>query len=376
MKTGQVKGFKDFLGEEASRRKNMISIIEEQFEKYGFEKAETPVIENKDFVVGENLNDEAVRDVFKLTDRGKRKLALRYEFTFQLKRIADRQKLPFKRYEIGYVFRDEPIKKGRLRQFIQCDADIIGSSLKDEAELLAMIMKIYKKLGIKVKIFVNNRKLINEILSEEKVKEEDVSQVIREIDKLDKIPLNEIARNLSEYKAEKVLDIFGKKEKFFEKYQAYKEIKELKKISKLFGVEFEFKPTLARGLSYYNGTVFEVWSEKLGVSLGGGGSYLVNNTQATGFSFGLEPISLLAKTKPTNIDYLIISLGQDAPTINLAEKLRKKFTVQTLFDKSVGKAMEYANAKNISKVIVVGEKEADSGKFKVKEMESGEETNL
>ena len=99
-----IKGFKDFVGVEALKRKEMINIIEEQFELYGFEIAETPIIESEKFVKGENSEDEAVRDVFKLKDRGKRELALRFEFTFQLKRLAKNQKLPFKRYQIGYNF--------------------------------------------------------------------------------------------------------------------------------------------------------------------------------------------------------------------------------------------------------------------------------
>ncbi|MBU4116795.1 MAG: ATP phosphoribosyltransferase regulatory subunit, partial [Nanoarchaeota archaeon] len=134
MKTDLVKGFKDYAGKEAQKRAQIKNIIVETFEQYGFEPAETPIIEYEEFVKGNNSQDEAVRDVFKLKDRGKRKLALRYEFTFQLKRLAKNKKLPYKRYQIGPVFRDEPIRPGRTRQFIQCDADIIGSTIKDEAE--------------------------------------------------------------------------------------------------------------------------------------------------------------------------------------------------------------------------------------------------
>ncbi|MFH1521540.1 MAG: ATP phosphoribosyltransferase regulatory subunit, partial [archaeon] len=114
MKTQTVKGFQDATGEDALKRMKVKKIIQEQFELYGFEPAETPTIEFEEFVKGDNINDEAVRDVFKLEDRGKRKLALRFEFTFQLKRIAKNQKLPYKRFQIGTVFRDEPIRKGRI----------------------------------------------------------------------------------------------------------------------------------------------------------------------------------------------------------------------------------------------------------------------
>src|SRR3989344_9471296 len=131
-----VKGFKDFTGEEASKREKIRNIIVDNFKRYGFEPAETPIVEYESFVKGNNEQDEAVSDIFKLEDKGKRKLALRYEFTFQLKRLAQNKKLPYKRYQIGEVFRDEPVKPGRLRQFTQCDVDIVGSTLKDEAEVL------------------------------------------------------------------------------------------------------------------------------------------------------------------------------------------------------------------------------------------------
>src|SRR3989338_5451660 len=133
-----IKGFKDYTGEEAKKRAEIKKILVETFEKYGFEPAETPVIEAEEFVRGENANDEAVSDIYKLEDKGKRKLALRYEFTFQLKRLAKNKKLPYKRYQIGEVFRDEPTSSNRFRQFTQGDADIIGSSIKEDVEILSL----------------------------------------------------------------------------------------------------------------------------------------------------------------------------------------------------------------------------------------------
>ncbi|MFA4960288.1 MAG: ATP phosphoribosyltransferase regulatory subunit [Candidatus Pacearchaeota archaeon] len=372
-----IKGFKDFIGEEAKKREKIVEIIRKQFRLYGFEPAETPIIENEEFVTGENANDEAVRDIFRLKDRGKRELGLRYEFTFQLKRIAKNQKLPYKRYQIGYVFRDEPIKKGRSRQFIQCDADIIGSTTKDDAECLAMAYKIFSELKMPIKIYVNNRKLINEILVAEKIEEKNRAQVIRELDKLDKLSKVEVANNLKKYGAEKLLKIFGQKEKEFEKYNFYNEIKELKKYCKLYDLEIEFRPFLARGLSYYNGNIFEVWSNDLNVSLAGGGSYLINDTQSTGISFGFEPISLLAKVDDEKIKCQIISINQDETAVKIAEKLRQKGTpIMLMLDKTVSKAIEYANIKKVEKVIFIGAEEVKKKKFKVKDMENGKEEML
>jgi len=372
-----VKGFSDYVGAEALRRAKIRKVILEQFELYGFEPAETPTIEFEEFVKGENANDEAVRDVFKLEDRGGRKLALRYEFTFQLKRIARNQKLPYKRFQLGVVFRDEPIREGRSRQFIQCDVDTIGSTIKDEAEILAVVDGIFKALGISVKTYINNRKLINEILVSENIAEKDREQVIRELDKLDKLSPKEVADNLKRLGAEKLLKIFTGEEKDFVKYNFYKEIKELKKYCKGYGVKVEFRPFLARGLSYYNGSVFEVWSDELNVSLAGGGSYLIDKVQSTGIAFGFEPICLLSKIEGDKTKVQIISIGEDVAAMGLASKLRENgVSVSVLLDKGIGKAMEYANAKGVGKVVFVGADEVKKGKFKVKDMVSGDEKML
>jgi len=377
MSSETVKGFQDFLGEEAKKREKMIEIIRNQFNLFGFEPAETPIIEKEDFVRGKNQNDEAVRDIFSLEDRGKRNLALRFEFTFQLKRIAKNQKLPYKRYQIGYVFRDEPIRAGRLRQFIQCDADVIGSSVKEEAELMAMAKNVFQELKIPAKIYVNNRKLINEILEDKKIAERDREQVIRELDKLDKLSKEEVAKNLKEYDAEKLVEIFTAKEKTFEKYNFYGEIKKLKDLCVGYGVEVEFRPFLARGLSYYNGTVFEIWAEELGVALTGGGSYLVEGIQSTGISFGLEPLFLISKVDYENKTVMLLSMSQDKQAISLAQKLReKKVPIVLLTDKSPSKALDYANAKKIEKVLIIGEDEVKNKKYTLKNMKTGKEERL
>ena len=377
VKTETVKGFRDYLAKDAKKREKIISIIKNNFEIFGYEPAEPPLIEFEEFVRGDNQNDEAVRDIFKLEDRGKRKLALRYEHTFQLKRIAKKQKLPYKRYQIGFAFRDEPIREGRTRQFIQADADVVGSTLKDEAENCKIIKNIFEELKIPIKIYINNRKLINEILVSENIKEKDRENVIREIDKLDKLSQKEVADNLKKYNAEKILKIFLQKETAFEKYSYYKEVKELEKYCKIFGVDVEFRPYLARGLAYYNGTVFEVWSNKLNVSIMGGGSYLIGDTQSTGISFGLEPIFLVSEIEGDPIDYLILSLNQDKESIKIANTLRNKNKkVQLMMDKTLKKALDYANSKEISKVIVVGENEVKSEKVKIKNMNSGKEKEI
>jgi len=152
-----VKGFRDFVGADALKRAKVIGIIRRQFELYGFEPAETPAIEYEEFVKGDNEGDGVISDIFKLRDKGKRKLALKYELTFPLKRIARNQRLPYKRYQIEPVFRDEPISANRFRQFVQCDADVVGSSTKDEAEVLSLAKKILDELGIDCVVYFNSR---------------------------------------------------------------------------------------------------------------------------------------------------------------------------------------------------------------------------
>ncbi len=372
-----VKGFRDYTGEEAERRERIREIIVRTFKLYGFEPVETPVIEREEFVRGNNQQDGAVSDVFQLQDKGKRELALRYEFTFQLKRLAKNKKLPYKRYQIGEVFRDEPVSSNRFRQFTQCDADVVGSSMRDEAEVLALTKNFFDDLGINSIIYINNRKLVNEILEEQKIKESDRQQVMRELDKIGKIKDSEILKNLRKYGAEKVVGILKRPESYFEKYSFYKDIKELKKYCKEYGLEVEFLPTFVRGLSYYNGSVFEVRTSDMKESVAGGGSYLVDGIQATGISFGLERVESLAKIDVVKKEIVVISINQDKNSIKLAEKLRENnVSVNLITDKSISKALEYTNSYKIPYVVFVGEEEVKKGKFKLRDMKSGNEEML
>jgi len=374
--TETVKGFGDYTGIEAAKRQKIKGILASIFKLYGFELSETPIIEFEEFVRRDNTNDEAVSDVFSLEDKGKRKLALRYEFTFQLKRIASNKKLPFKRYQIGEVFRDEPTTGNRFRQFTQCDIDTVGSTLKEEAEILRIVDEITKELGIKAEIFVNNRKLLNEIMQEQKISEKDRKNVIKEVDKLDKLNEKEVKENLKKYNADKVLEVFKKPEKYFEKYASYKEIKELENYCQMYGVKINFQPSLARGLSYYNGSVFEIKTKEMKETICGGGSYVINNIQSTGISFGLERLYQLAKIKINDLKVLLISIGKDKETLGLAEKLRKNNIPCVVMYGKVTKALEYANSYGINYVIFVGEEEIKKKKFLLKDMKTGKESFL
>jgi histidyl-tRNA synthetase len=369
-----VKGFKDYSGEEARKKAEIRKILVETFEKHGFEPAETPIIEYEEFVKGENSDDEVISDIFKLKDKGNRDLAMRYEFTFQLNRLAKNKKLPYKRYQIGEVFRDEPISSKRFRQFTQCDVDVVSSTIRDEAEILAMSYEVLEKLGIEPVILINNRKLMNEILDNEGIKQKE--SVLREIDKYDKLGEKQAIKNLKKYKAEKVLGILKQNPEFFRKYKSFSEIEELIKYCKIYGVDVLFSPTVVRGLSYYNGNVFEIKITGIKETLAAGGSYLCGETQATGISFGLERLMLVSKIKSEDEKTLIISLNQDKKAIEIAQKLRKKNHVASIYYGKPSKALEYADSYNFQKVIFVGSKEIKAKKFKIKDMKTGKESLL
>ncbi|MEK6917552.1 MAG: ATP phosphoribosyltransferase regulatory subunit [Nanoarchaeota archaeon] len=371
-----VKGFRDYIGEEAEKREEIRKIIVAAFERYGFEPAETPIIEFEEFVKGDNQNDEAVSDIFKLKDKGERNLALRYEFTFQLKRIAKNKKLPYKRYQIGQVFRDEPISSNRFRQFTQCDVDTIGSTTKDEAEILTLTYEILNELGIKPIVLINSRKLLNEILDDNKISEKNKSQVLREIDKYDKLSEKEVKDNLKKLGAEKVVDSLKKGEKYFSKFDGYKDVISLMEYCKTYGIKVVFSPTIVRGLSYYNGNVFEIKTEGIKETIVGGGSYMIEGFQSTGLSFGLERLCVLAKLKEEKEKYLVVSLEQDREAIKLTQKLREKNLQVSICYGKPSKALEYANSYKINKVIFVGSQEVKSKKFKVKDMKTGKESVL
>jgi histidyl-tRNA synthetase len=374
--TETVKGFKDYTGEEARKRAGIRKILVDTFEKYNFEPAETPIVEYREFVRGENKQDEAVSDIFKLKDKGERDLALRYEFTFQLKRLMQNKKLPYKRYQIGEVFRDEPVTGNRFRQFVQCDVDIIGSKIRDEAEILSVAKEVLQKIGIKYAIYFNNRKLLNEIILEQGVTGNNRIAVIKEIDKLDKSSEKEVKDNLKKYKAEKIIDTLKKPESYFAKYPSYNEIKEFEEYLKLYNVKAVFSPSLARGLSYYNGTVFEIKTDKMKETICGGGSYEFNRIQCTGISLGLDRLSVLANFEFGKDSYLIVSLDEDKQAIKIAESLREKGNSASIYYGKPSKALEYANSYNIQNVIFVGAEEVKTKKFTIKDMKTGKEKLL
>lgn len=394
-----VKGFQDILPPESLKRNAVKKIVEKYFQLYGFLPVETPIVEYDELMRPDTLpteeQDEAVSDRFRFQDRGGRNLGLRYEFTFQLQRIFKLNpniKLPFKRYQIGEVFRDEPISASRFRQFTQCDVDVIGdSSIKSDVECLALFSNILKELNIEFEIEVNNRKLLTAIIESVEIKQ--IRNVMKELDKLEKIGADEVKANLKKYTSTNqvitLLKLLEKPIEFFKEnaFDGIEEIDELVKTAKYYGIKINFNPFLARGLSYYTGNIFEIRAidenkKKLTIAAGGRydksvGKFITREIPAVGISFGLERLTSLAKIENTFLPKtLLISISQEKEAIKLANNLREKnISCSISFDK-IGKALEYANSYAIPFAIFVGAEEIEKKKFKLKNMQSGEEKML
>ena len=388
-----VKGFQDYLPPESLKRDAVRRIIEKQFKLHGFVPIETPVIEFDELMRSENLNEEdAVSERFKLNDRAGRNLGLRYEFTFQLARIFKQNptiKLPFKRYQIGEVFRDEPTGAGRFRQFTQCDVDIIGdSSLEADTECLSVVKDILNDLKIKFEVNINNRKLLKAII--ESVQMTDIKNVMKELDKIEKFGTDEIKSSLRKYAdPNQIVTLFKILEKdlsFFVEnaFDGAAELAGLVEACKDYGIkEIKINPFLVRGFAYYTGNVFEVKiaGEKNTIAAGGRydntvGKYINRQIPAVGISFGLERVVQLANIPVETTKAMLISIEQDKSTIKLAKTLRKENISCITTSEKPGKAMELANSLGVQKVIFIGDAEISQKKFKIRDMKTGEERLL
>lgn len=396
-----VKGFQDYLPPESLKREAIRKIAEKHYKLHGFLPVETPVIELDELMRPDSLTnepaDEAVADRFKLQDRGGRNLGLRYEFTFQLARIFKENpniKLPFKRFQIGPVFRDEPIRTGRTRQFIQCDADIIGdSAISADAECIAVVNSIFEELGISSEIVLNNKKLATAII--ESVEIDEHKQVMRELDKIDKLGVDTVKANLKQYtSSNQVVTLFKLLEKdikFFEDnaFDGAEEVQELLKLCGFYGISARFAPSLMRGLAYYTGNIFEAKLRGKNTSIAGGGrydnsvgKYINRSVPAVGFSFSIEAIiglceEEIAKLKTEPIpSALIISFNQYEEAVKLSQQLRKSEISCSVTEGQPSKALDFANSQKIPFVIFIGEEEIEKQKLKVKNMQTGEEKLL
>jgi histidyl-tRNA synthetase len=398
------RGMRDFPPEEKILRDEVISVLKGIFELYGFSPLETPVVERWEVLSAKySGGEEILKETFKLTDQGGRQLGLRYDLTVPLARFVGMNptiKRPFKRYQIGTVYRDGPIKKGRTREFYQCDADIVGSSSPlADAECVQLALDVFEKLGIDVEVKINNRKVLYELAQAAEIPEELTEAAILSLDKLEKIGpdgvLREmIERGIARVSAERFLSGAQDREAL-KKGEGYRELEPV--LSALRDPRVVWTPSLARGLSYYTGTIYEVYAKNSSVtgSLAAGGRYdnmieqFLGGSEkipAVGISFGLEPILEVLKEKhPNRIMRKTVTQVYVIPFKTLLAEGRaicqqlRRAGIKTDMDfsaKGISDGLKYANAYEIPFVVIVGPDEVAAGKVKLRDMRSGEEKLL
>ena len=409
-----VKGTYDYLPEQQKIRNYINDTLKEVFEEYGYQPLETPILCYYDLLAGKyDENNDILKEIYQLTDQGNRNLGLRYDLTVPFAKciaITKDLRLPFKRYEIGRVFRNGPVKTGRDREFIQCDVDVVGiSGQMIEAEIISLFIVGCEKLDIDVLIKYNSRNLMSGLIKEQNIADELVSSVITIIDKLEKISETEIIEEfnkigISQEITLNLLNIFklniNELNKLYENTnnelikKGLTEIKELEAYIIKLGIQdkTKFVATLARGQDYYTGNVFEAYCQELTSSIGGGGRYdnmitdFINDGNqypAVGISFGLSSLyEILRKREQFKnkslIDIYIIPLNTKKESLILANNLRKlNYKVDLeMNDKKLKKSFEFANRENIPYVIVLGENEVNNNYFNLKNMSTGQEDKI
>ncbi|HLD04805.1 MAG TPA: histidine--tRNA ligase [Candidatus Nanoarchaeia archaeon] len=413
-----AKGTRDFAPEEKIVRERVVQILRETFEEYGYSPLETPILCRYDVLSAKYAGgSEILKETFRLKDQGERELALRYDLTVPLSKfvgINPQLKMPFKRYEIGRVFRDGPLKLGRYREFWQCDVDIVGSPTgMADAEILLLTSAALRKLQLNSYIEVNSRNILEGIMDYAGITGEQRMEAIISLDKIKKIGEEAVrkemqSKDIAEEAIEKLMnaanligknmEILDKLKKILTSETGKKGIEEIEQILQFLEASqvtnVRFTPSLARGLAYYTGPVFEAFLEnsKITSSIAGGGRYdnmigqfLGGKKEypATGISFGLDVITeamkLLQKAEQkTVVEIYVIPIGTPLESMKICEELREA-TIKCDIDlnkKGISKNLDYANSLGIPYVLFVGENELKARQFKLKNMKEGSEEML
>lgn len=403
----KVKGTSDYYPEEMKIRNLIKNSLSSAADRFGFQEISFPSIETMDLLTKKS-GEEIKTQIFRLEKQGKEELGLRFEATASSARMfIDIQKKipkPVKWYCTVQNWRYEQPQKGRDREFFQFNAEIYGSSnTKSDAEVISLAIECLKSLGLKESDFIvkiNNRKLLSGFLNN--ITKKDKEAIIRIIDKKEKISKDEFNNELKSLKLTedniKDINTFINADSFKEieslnlNNDAQDGLQELKTLFQLLKIykNIKFMPSIARGLAYYTGTVFEIFDSKGKFrSICGGGRYdnMIKlfggqDEAATGFAIGLSTLTLLLKEKKLikeeddTIDYYIVSVNPmtDDTVFEIASKLRKKYSVVTdINGRNLKKQFNEANKLNAKKVIIVGEEELKTNSVKLKDMESGKE---
>ena len=431
------KGTRDFTPLEMIKRNYIFNTIRSVFEKYAFLPIETPTMENLSTLMGK-YGEEGDRLLFKVLNSGDflsgvdfsnktaNQLApqicekgLRYDLTVPFARFVVQHQneltFPFKRYQMQPVWRADRPQKGRYREFYQCDVDVIGSnSLINEVELIQITLEIFQKLGINIVVKINNRKILSGI-AEVVGQPDKITDICVAIDKIDKIGKEKVCEELLSRdipqeaitKIEPFFDFTGDNQTkidFLQQFFASSEIglKGVEEIQAILNYcnalsinEPELDITLARGLNYYTGAIFEVKTTDVTMgSISGGGRYDdltgifgLKNMSGVGISYGaeriydvLEELQLFPTELGAPIKIIFLNFGEkeELYALQALQMLRKHGVAAEIFpDRAkIGKQMNYANAKGIPFVVMAGENEMNENMFTLKNMETGEQSKV
>lgn len=435
------KGTRDYSPEVMVKRNYIFDTIKSVFKLYGYMPLETPAMENLSTLMGK-YGEEGDKLLFKILNSGDfignipenelleknsvkltNKIAekgLRYDLTVPFARFVVQHQneltFPFKRYQIQPVWRADRPQKGRYREFYQCDVDVVGSdSLLHEVELIQMVDEVYRRLKINVRLLINNRKIlagIAEIIGYP----DQLTDITVAIDKMDKIGLENVNAELREKgiteeaiaKLQPILDLQGDNEEKLEKLRSILKdsatgLKGVEELTVVFdyikelgiGTEIKLDLTLARGLSYYTGAIFEVKAldAEIGSITGGGryddltGIFGLKNMSGVGISFGADRIfdvmnqlDLFPKDNTTTTQILFVNFGskEEMYCLPLLKELRAAGINAEIYPEAakMKKQMGYADKKGIPFVALVGENEMQEGVVSLKNMTTGEQTNV
>ncbi|PIE51020.1 MAG: histidine--tRNA ligase [Flavobacteriales bacterium] len=440
MKPSLAKGTRDFASQEVIKRRYIKEVLQRNFELFGFEPLETPSFENLSTLTGK-YGEEGDRLIFKILKSGDftkktkdedwqnksfQKLtsqisdkALRYDLTVPFARFVamnhGKLSLPFKRYQIQPVWRADRPQKGRFREFYQCDADVVGSeSLWQEVDLVQLYLKSFQDLKIAVKVHFNNRKILSGLAEYADISNQLIDFTVA-LDKLDKVGKDGVIKELKEKQIsdeaiaklsflfdgksqEEVLSLL--REKFENSEIGKTGLEELEFVlaqTKALGISenLVFDITLARGIDYYTGAIFEVKADGVAMgSIGGGGRYNnltevfgVKNIPGIGISFGLdriylvmEELNLFPENTEVKPDYLFFNFGdrEALEASKLIFQLRNKGVMSELYPDNVKlkKQFSYAEKKGIEKVVFIGDDEINHQTITIKNIVTGEQKTI
>lgn len=406
IKPQTLKGFRDFLPQEARKRQYVIDKLKTVFESFGFEPLETPALEYEEILTGK-YGEEGDKLMYRFEDNGKRRVAMRYDQTVPLARVVAQYgndlPMPFKRYQIQPVWRADKPQKGRYREFVQCDIDTVGinASIAD-AEIIAIAAKALESLGFKnFTILLNDRRVFSELVANGSVSQKEMDDAVIAIDKLKKISeegvIDELVKKeFSKDRAQEVLRLIRNQEKTDTLQDISRYLETIPSLKE----KIRFDPTLARGLSYYTGAIFETETEEYPVgSICSGGRYdnLIGmfagkQIPAVGISFGfdrtieaMEELKLFPPDLTNSVTKVLVTIFSEdlkQKSLETANKLHEQDINTEIYlgevkeKNPLEKQLKYADQKQIPYVIIIGPEEVEKNVVTLKNLQTREQKQI